>query len=120
MVAEAVRIQYRGRFAGWRKPDDVVYVGRGAGRWGRWGNPFRVGQTYPLFWIAGGDDQDTTIAIGDAAAAVDAYERMLRRSPAFVADIRAELAGCRLACWCPPGSPCHGDVLLRVARGEEP
>jgi hypothetical protein len=31
------------------------------------------------------------------------------------ADIRAELAGRDLACWCPPG-PCHADVLLEVAN----
>jgi len=31
-------------------------------------------------------------------------------------EIRAELAGRDLACWCPVGSPCHGDVLLAVAN----
>lgn len=31
-------------------------------------------------------------------------------------DVRRELAGKDLACWCPAGSPCHGDVLLEVAN----
>jgi len=31
-------------------------------------------------------------------------------------EIRAELPGRDLACWCPVDSPCHGDVLLAVAN----
>lgn len=34
---------------------------------------------------------------------------------AAVDDIRRELAGRDLACWCPPG-PCHADVLLELAN----
>lgn len=34
-------------------------------------------------------------------------------------EIRAELAGRDLACWCPLDSPCHGDVLLALARGDD-
>lgn len=41
------------------------------------------------------------------------------RLPFTVADVRRELAGRDLACWCPPGSPCHADVLLAVANGWE-
>lgn len=33
-----------------------------------------------------------------------------------VADVRAELAGRDLACWCPVGMPCHADVLLEIAN----
>lgn len=35
---------------------------------------------------------------------------------------RRQLAGRDLACWCPPGQPCHADVLLDVANTdpEEP
>jgi hypothetical protein len=33
-----------------------------------------------------------------------------------VADVRAELAGKNLACWCPLDQPCHADVLLAVAN----
>lgn len=40
------------------------------------------------------------------------------RSPVRVTadDVRRELAGKDLACWCPVGQPCHGDVLLEVAN----
>lgn len=35
-----------------------------------------------------------------------------------VDQIRAELAGRDLACWCPLDEPCHADVLLAIANGE--
>ena len=38
------------------------------------------------------------------------------RLPFTIDDVRRELAGKDLCCWCPPG-PCHADVLLEVARG---
>jgi len=31
-------------------------------------------------------------------------------------EIRAELAGKDLACWCPLDQPCHADVLLEIAN----
>jgi hypothetical protein len=31
-----------------------------------------------------------------------------------------ELKGWDLACYCPPGWPCHADVLLEIANAEEP
>lgn len=34
-----------------------------------------------------------------------------------VDEIRAELAGRDLACWCPLDKPCHADVLLELANG---
>ncbi|MDG4798958.1 DUF4326 domain-containing protein [Micromonospora sp. WMMD980] len=33
-----------------------------------------------------------------------------------IADIRRDLAGKNLACWCPIGEPCHADVLLEIAN----
>lgn len=33
-----------------------------------------------------------------------------------VDDVRAELAGRDLACYCPLDEPCHADVLLDVAN----
>ncbi len=31
-------------------------------------------------------------------------------------EIRAELRGKDLACWCPLDGPCHADVLLEIAN----
>lgn len=36
-----------------------------------------------------------------------------------VDDIRAELAGKDLACWCKPWDPCHADVLIELANQQE-
>jgi len=33
-----------------------------------------------------------------------------------VDEIRTELAGRDLACWCPPDLACHADVLLKLAN----
>jgi hypothetical protein len=33
-----------------------------------------------------------------------------------VGQIRAELAGKDLACWCPLDKPCHADVLLELSN----
>lgn len=35
-----------------------------------------------------------------------------------VEDIRRDLAGKDLACWCPIGKPCHADVLMEIANSE--
>lgn len=39
-----------------------------------------------------------------------------RREYVTVEDVRRELAGKDLACWCPLNQPCHADVLLEVAN----
>lgn len=41
-----------------------------------------------------------------------------RYTDCTVDEIRAELRGKNLACWCPPGVPCHADVLLELANRE--
>ena len=91
----AARIQLR-RTAGWRKPAGAIVVGRPT----RWGNPFRPGID------------------GDAARCVAAYRRALLAGElaVTVADVRRQLAGHDLACWCPPERPCHADVLLELAN----
>lgn len=33
---------------------------------------------------------------------------------------RGDLVGRDLACWCPPGQPCHADVLLDLASAPYP
>jgi hypothetical protein len=65
------------------------------------------------------------------AETVETYERLItgNLSPAMIwagfrldrrkvtaEDVRRELAGKNLACWCPLWAPCHADVLLRIAN----
>lgn len=76
-------------------PANTVYVGRPT----VWGNPFHVGKQ------------------GAAAECVRAYERwLMTQMPQLLLDIRQELRGKNLCCWCPLDQPCHADVLLRIAN----
>ena len=89
------RIQLSRR-KGWRLPANTIVVARPT----RWGNPFRAA------------------APADRAEAVQKYHCWLLH-PAR-RNLRQEagrcLRGANLACWCPPGEPCHADVLLKVAN----
>ncbi len=102
-VAEAPqRIQLR-RTKGWRMPENTVKVDRTT----KWGNPFGVS--------------------GKLTAAQAVYEFRLwinqhTLNPAglfapSLPEIRRELGGKNLACWCKPGAVCHADVLLELANG---
>ena len=75
-------------------PEGAVYVGRPT----KWGNPHRHG---------GRDLQ------------VEMYRKTLSgnlwTSPTRQ-EIKDELRGKDLACWCPLNQPCHADVLLEIAN----
>lgn len=89
-------------------PDGCVYVGRPT----RWGNPFTA-DCYPNLWRDNGEWRGSAIAD---------YEALLRsgKMPVTVEDVRRELRGKSLACFCPLDKPCHADVLLEIANGSEP
>lgn len=100
------RIQLR-RTAGWRKPAGAVVVARPS----RWGNPWRVD-------ASGGAAGRTAPT---RAAAVAAFRHMIEGGERVagypsIEQIRAQLAGRDLACWCPLDQPCHADVLLEIAN----
>ncbi|MFG2046173.1 DUF4326 domain-containing protein [Micromonospora sp. NPDC048935] len=156
------RIQ-RQRTAGWRMPENTVYVGRPTlfgnpftyrGQWGlvhygpkhheRFGRDWdhegrisRDGNRHDMFLPIDGsrdlDQVETYVRWGTRAELVELY-RLTLTGPTFgmrmaypsrgghflkvtVDDIRRELAGKNLACWCKPGDACHGDVLLEIANG---
>lgn len=101
------RIQRR-RTKGWRMPPGAIYVGRPT----KWGNPWQI--------------EPGALS---AQGAVDAYRDSIRQNDAGARFhhncptseyIREHLSGKDLACWCPLDQPCHADVLLRIARGEQP
>lgn len=117
------RIQRR-RTAGWRMPEGTVYVGRPT----KWGNPYRWSD-YPTTHQIDGETipiAPTTRrrnAVVDFTAAVK-YEIGKIDYPSLD-EIRRELRGKDLACWCPlpePGYPddCHAAVLLKIANEEQP
>jgi hypothetical protein len=130
------RIQLR-RTKGWRKPEGAIVVARPS----KWGNPYRLIETRDGFW---GVRSPTTgwFFLDKAAAAefaVKAFRGAFRDhlvtdhdngfawegypSPRTgsgwisASDVKAELRGHDLACWCPLDQPCHADVLLELANG---
>lgn len=116
------RIQRR-RTKGWRMPEGAVYVGRPS----RWGNCFTLVGEEPHVRILAPSAFDTgwTFPTRKAAAehAAKAFRWQIENHPnvtGFTADeVRAELRGLDLACWCPLDHPCHADVLLAIANGED-
>ena len=79
--------------------EDIVLIDRRTD----WGNPFRIGAD---------GDRDTVIALYRD----DLWHRI--RIGNLGLEELAQLAGCRLACWCDP-LPCHGHVLARAALWAE-
>lgn len=86
-------------------PENTVKVDRST----RWGNPFKVhGDGYPM----------------SPETAVDLFSGLVRKEGAWlmrdqvttVDEVRQSLRGKNLACWCAADSPCHADVLLRLAN----
>lgn len=57
------------------------------------------------------------LAEPDEALRITSTRRLVKPTPD---DVRRELAGRDLACWCPLSAPCHADILLTVANGAHP
>jgi hypothetical protein len=128
------------RAKGWRMPENTVKVTRP----GKWGNPFNF-KPSECCWMAlaygcRGD------AAGRQEASVRAFREWIEAPPGSrtkeytrrvmfgnddksielgraeageapsLADMRRDLAGRNLACWCKLGAPCHADVLLELAN----
>lgn len=98
----------RRRRKGWRVPPDTVIVTRP----GKWGNPYTEEHGRKFLDIEG---------INTATeGAVFAYEMALRyMTDGQRSDLLEPLKGKNLACWCELDKPCHADVLLRWANGDE-
>lgn len=137
-MSDPKRIQ-RKRTKGYRLPEGAVYVGRPA----RWGNPFKTTGPAAAFAAvaSGGKGNDARAkahgvcclyvrwigalpvecGLTGMMAGKELEEAGTPRRPS-VAQIRAELRGKDLACFCPltdaDGTPfpCHADVLLEIAN----
>ncbi len=109
------RIQ-RKRTKGWRMPPNTVYVGRGS----KWGNQFFVDPEHTL------DKHDPPKLIGAIFACRTAREAIRKYEQTNIdskirlyfskENIKNELKGKNLACWCPLDRPCHTDILLKIAN----
>lgn len=97
------RVQIR-RDRPWRSGHPgAVIVARGS----KWGNPCRV---------EGDIDREYASAAYANWISGGLIERDLYGPPPSIGEIRAELAGKDLACWCDHTGHCHADVLLHVAN----
>ncbi|MEV8335653.1 DUF4326 domain-containing protein [Streptomyces niveus] len=110
------RIQ-RKRTKGWKKPEGAVYVGRGPGS--VWSNRWAVGSTkwtvLPGGWIDRTAKEPLT-----RQQAVDCFINSKTHDIEWLQQIREQLAGKTLMCWCGLDQPCHGDWLLKVANSGLP
>jgi hypothetical protein len=76
-------------------PLNTVIVSRPS----KWGNPYKIG-----------------VDARTASQCVDLFEVAVSQNKDYQLDAQRLLRGKNLACWCPLGSPCHRDVLLRIAN----
>lgn len=113
MTDRPVRVQLS-RKKGWQMPENTVSVARPT----KWGNPFRVGDVYPVHEGYADGPLIGQCAIKDARSAKSAFSAWVCDETGFdfVDQVRAELRGKNLACWCPLDQPCHADVLLELAN----
>lgn len=101
------------RKAGWRKPEGAIVVSRPS----KWGNPYTVDHYRSIPSYEDMDIWDLRyMATSDFGGMVAGKWGRQHRYPPL-AEIRAELAGKDLCCWCPLDQPCHADVLLELANG---
>lgn len=104
------RIQLSRR-AGWRKPRGAIVVSRPS----KWGNPYPIlGYQFanadgtPAPW---NEKAAREMALRDFAGAL-----VVGKLPFTAEDVRRELRGKVLACWCPLAKMCHADLLLEIAN----
>jgi hypothetical protein len=87
-------------------PAGTVYVGRPT----RWGNPYVIGASYRDPFIPSGE---FVITRENCLELFEMYAKgKLAAAPTWLDPLR----GKDLSCWCRLSSPCHADVLLRLAN----
>lgn len=84
---------------------------------GRWGNPFTIEETAKRYGLDAEAAQAKAVALCGQWLRGTLDPTLSPGPPPSRADIRAELRGHNLACWCRPGTPCHANVLIEMANG---
>jgi hypothetical protein len=77
-------------------PPNSVYIGRPS----KWGNPFTIGKD------------------GNRWQVIEKYRIWLDTQPGLKEQMKKELKGKDLVCFCVPRA-CHGNVILRIANEDE-
>lgn len=103
------RVQLK-RVAGWRMPPSTIKVDRTT----PWGNWYRVGVDGTAAECVAKYRADVVAAM--AQFRVARWKHKDCQGARFVAAHLRDIRGLNLACWCRPGDPCHGEVLLELAN----
>jgi hypothetical protein len=132
------------RAKGWRMPPNTVKVDRTT----KWGNPFnfkapshcwtalgygctgdpagRHEASVKAFreWVSSGKFMLLTgvglyATDGDKSVAAAVSPDVAAPKAPTLEQIRSELRGKNLGCWCRPDQPCHADVLLDLANRDD-
>lgn len=96
-IPKPIRVQ-RKRTKDWKMPPNTIYVGRPT----KWGNPYKAGNHHGL-----------TLS---EEKACEFFSIHIHRVEGKIEEIKKELKGKNLACFCPIGTPCHADILLDIAN----
>ena len=83
---------------------------------GKWGNPFTIEDTASRYGLDRDAAQEKAVALCGLWLRGEIDPALSPGEPPSGAEIRENLAGYNLACWCRPGTPCHADVLLALAN----
>lgn len=79
----------------WKKNPNAIYVGRGKGERGKWGNPFKVSE-YGL------------------KKCLELYREWLMEKLAHDPEFLEPLRGKDLVCFCKLDQPCHADIIIEM------
>lgn len=75
------------------------------GRPSKWGNPFSHKA-----------HAKSKYRVATKAEALYKHREWVLSQPELIAEIKRELKGKILGCWCNEGEPCHGRLLVRIAN----
>lgn len=114
-----VRVQ-RKRTKGWKKPENTINVSRPS----KWGNPFswqeeaaQIAATASYAVLSSPIGRRLLNEEGKKNA-TEKYKRALLSGKLSVAvnEVKKELKGKNLMCWCTSNEHCHADILIEVAN----
>jgi Domain of unknown function (DUF4326) len=103
------------RVKGWRIPPNTIKVDRTNKKWG---NLFEAHTRTERKHGTQADCVELFVKMldGDLSPLVDVEKQKAYRDRVMRGEV-GELRGKNLGCWCKPGTPCHGDILLKLANG---
>jgi hypothetical protein len=122
-IKQPIRVQ-RKRTKGFKLPPNTKCVNRGT----QWGNPFRVEYLSNGLWgVKTSVEAYFEILTTNCHAAyksqrratedaIKCYKILVEGNILIKNDIVVALQGYNLACFCPISSPCHADILLKIAN----